>query len=79
MLLLFYYLKGVNNQPGQIGNGHEHANNEEGKYSDSQCVYSLCLVMVLCVIPFFRFFSSLLNPIFCLFLCLHYLPHRRTD
>ena len=63
----FYIKEAENDQQGQIGNGDEHANVEEGKkYSASQSnhISSLHLCRVLCAILFFPFSFLYLIPFF---------------
>ena len=63
----FYIKEAENDQQGQIGNGDEHANVEEGKkYSASQSnhISSLHLCRVLCAILFFPFSFLYLIPVF---------------
>ena len=66
----FYIKEAENDQQGQIGNGDEHANVEEGKkYSASQSnhVSPLHLCRVLCAILFFPFSFLCLIPFFSFF------------
>ena len=66
----FYIKEAENDQQGQIGNGDEHANVEEGKkYSASQSnhISSLHLCRVLCAILFFPFSFLYLIPFFSSF------------
>ena len=63
----FYIKEAENDQQGQIGNGDEHANVEEGKkYSASQSnhISPLHLCRVLCAILFFPFSFLYLIPFF---------------
>ena len=65
----FYIKEAENDQQGQIGNGDEHANVEEGKKcSASQSNHiSLHLCRVLCAILFFPFSFLYLIPFFSFF------------
>ena len=65
-LLVFFFFhieKADNDQQGEIGNGDEHANDEEGKnvvllrVNHMQNIFTTPLGRVLCVIVSFPFFS----------------------
>ena len=69
LVLLFYLKEADNDQQGQIGNGDEHANVEEGKNRVllSVVTYEISsprLCRVLCMILFFPFSFLFLIPFF---------------
>ena len=66
LLVFFFHIeKADNDQLGEIGNGDEHANDEEGKnvvllrVNHMQNIFTTPLGRVLCVIVSFPFFSIL--------------------
>ena len=78
LVLLFYLKEADNDQQGQIGNGDEHANVEEGKNRVllSVVTYEISsprLCRVLCMILFFPFAFLYLIPFF------HFLSRRRAN
>ena len=77
LVLLFYLKEADNDQQGQIGNGDEHANVEEGKNRVllSVVTYEISssrLCRVLCMI---LFFPSLFYTLFLF----HFLSRRRAN